>query len=215
MEGNTFISSYGELGVSLLAGSVSAGPDAYTTTLSGSVVQRSSFFATTSTGNHTFTDGISHFATSLIQNISISLLSGNINYGLSNDTATNLQYINSTCSSSLTVYIYNPARLLTTYGVALGVTLLVTSAVVAYGWWHNGADQKLVFSDVIRIGLNEEMFDISGNLEGRTWVYLKRTAGSSEKLIPSSPFDDSVGNPHTSTIEIKEHSKYEPSILPF
>ncbi len=105
-----------------------------------------------------------HFATSFMQNVTISMLSGNIYYGLSNDTATNLQYVNSTCSSLETVYVYNSARLLSAYGVTLGVT----AVVIACGWrliHRNGVEQKLVFSDIIRTALNEEMFCISGKVQ--------------------------------------------------
>ncbi len=156
----SFMSRFGSDAMSALSGTVFAGPNAYT--VAGpdvflNVVQNSPFFATTSTGNHTFTDTLMHFATSFTQNISISLLSGNINYDFSNDTETNLEDVDSTCSSSATVYIYDSSRLLSTYGVNPGAA----TAVVMYGCWlilRNGVEQKLLFSHVIQIALNEEMF---------------------------------------------------------
>ncbi len=141
-----------------------------------------------------------------MRNLSISLLSGEIYYGFSNDTATNLQYVDSTCSLSVTVYIYDAARLLATYGAVLGVTTLV----VVYGCsliWRNEAERKLMFSDVVEIALNEDMFRISGNIQGRTQVHLSRTSLARRRLIPMSPVDGDVNDSHSSSAEGKEYTR--------
>lgn len=131
------------------------------------------------------------FATSFMQNVSISLLSGNVFYNRSNDTAANLQDVDTTCVSLVTLYVYSPTRLLSTYGVALGLT----AVVVAYGCWlilSNGREEKLVFSDVVGIALNEELFGLSGNLQGQTRVHLVGGNHASGQLLPVLPVDESV-----------------------
>ncbi|KLO16640.1 hypothetical protein SCHPADRAFT_937672 [Schizopora paradoxa] len=128
----------------------------------------------TTSGNFTFSDTIPHFITSLMQNASISLLSGKINYNFSHDIATNLQYLNSTCSSSSTVYIYNPVRLFSVYGVALAVTTILA----IYGCrliLRNGKESNLVLSDITRIALNGDIICTreAGNVHDLTKLRLQ------------------------------------------
>ncbi len=140
-----------------------------------------------------------------MQNVSISLLSGNIYYGISNDTATNLQIVNSTCSSTFTVYSYDPARLLLTYGVALGVT----AAIGVYGSWlvsRNGKEGKLLFSHIVQIAQNDALSRISGRLNEGTQVRLDRgLSDESWNLIPTQPNlndpCDSIANSLSSRFE--------------
>ncbi len=127
---------------------------------------------TTPTGNHTWTDNITHILTSYMQNISLSLLSGDVYTGFSNETWTNLIYVNSTCASTYTVYVYDSVRLLSTYGVALGITLVA----VLPGCWltlRNGREDKLVPSHIIQFALNDNLIRISEEMEEKTRVMLE------------------------------------------
>ncbi|KLO07371.1 hypothetical protein SCHPADRAFT_652102 [Schizopora paradoxa] len=187
LQDSSFLSFYGQSAVGLLKGIGFAGPNA---PLYGGIYS-GSFFETTPNGSQTFSDTVPHFSISLVQNVSISLLSGNVYYGISNDTATNLRSTDTTCSSSVNVYIYNSTRLLATYGVILGVATLI----VAYGCsliLRNDMEQKVVFSEVMKIALNEDMFFIGGDIheKAQTRVHLIRTNPAMRKLIPTAPVDD-------------------------
>ncbi len=168
---NTFMSVYAEAAVSMLAETVFAGPNGVVIG-SGDTLGNSAFFVTTSTGNHTWSDNITHVLTSYMQNVSLSLLSGNIYTGFSNETATNVVYVNSTSASTFTVYAYDAVRLLSTYGVALGMVLIT----VLPGCWlalRNGREDKLVLSHIIRFALNEKLFRIFGEVEEKTRILLE------------------------------------------
>lgn len=93
LKDDSFISNYAQAALQLLEGYAYTGPNV--STIFGQFPS-GPFFVMTPLGNHTFSDTVPHFVISLMQNVSISLLSGNIYYGLSNDTATNYQDINST-----------------------------------------------------------------------------------------------------------------------
>jgi len=99
----------------------------------------------------------------------------------------NLQIVNSTCSSTFTAYSYDPARLLLTYGVALGVT----AAIGVYGSWlvsQSGKEGKLLFSHIVQITLNDALLRISGRLNEGTEVRLDRgSSDDSWNLIPIRP----------------------------
>ncbi|KLO12652.1 hypothetical protein SCHPADRAFT_941027 [Schizopora paradoxa] len=216
----TFLDNYAAMGITMFGEVIFAGPDAYTFVARSAVssgygsLGYSSFFATTPTGNHTFTDTISHFVETFIQNASISMLSGNIFYGVSNDTATNLQTVTTTCSSTVTAYMYNSKRLLSTYGILLGFAALLT----AYGCWiisRKGAEQKLLFSGVVRIGLNEELISLSlkSGIEGQTVAHLKSTSGALEELHPE-PYIRDEGDAKDELIsELTEEEKCDGHVL--
>ncbi|KLO12654.1 hypothetical protein SCHPADRAFT_971542 [Schizopora paradoxa] len=188
---SSFLQNYAYLGVDALTGLIFAGPNAYAmslTTFRLGNLQSTTFFSTTPTGNHTFSNTISHFAETFMQNLSISLLSGGIYYGVSNDTATNLRNVTTTCSASVTAYTYNSYRLLYTYSSILGIA----GVVLVYGCFvisRNGAEHKLLFSDIVQIALNKEMFLTreKSKLDGRTRVHIERVSGSPDKLLPLSP----------------------------
>ncbi|KLO12658.1 hypothetical protein SCHPADRAFT_941032 [Schizopora paradoxa] len=168
-----------------IMGLIYAGPNGFLAGADDDPIQTSPLFGTTATGNHTFTDDIIHFHTSYMQNVSISLLSGNVYYCLSNDTSTNLQNITTTCSSTFSIYIYDSSRLLITYGVALGVAAML--AVIG-GWLvlKHGREEKLLFSQVVRLALNEELFRVAKALEKRTPLLLDRFVGDnpSWRFVP-------------------------------
>ncbi len=180
---NTFISAYAQDAVDTLAGPIYAsGTNGYAQGAS-TQVQNAAFFVTTPTGNHTWSDNITDVLTSYMQNVSLSLLSGNINTGFSNKTATNLLYVDSTCTSTFTVYVYDSARLLSTYGVALFIALLA----VILGCWlilRNGTEEKLLLSHILKFALNEKLFSISGEVREKTRVRLEY--GDPGKLLPTS-----------------------------
>lgn len=142
-------------------------------------------FVTTAAGNLTFSDTIPHFASSFMQNTSISLLSGNIEYGIRNDTgiaANNLQSINSTCSSPITVYTYNAQRLFLAYGITLAVTVIL----IAYGGrliLRNGAERNLSISDLIGIALNADMLRMDKKSRRRTRIQLFATNHGEQNLL--------------------------------
>ncbi|KLO12657.1 hypothetical protein SCHPADRAFT_890622 [Schizopora paradoxa] len=169
-DSKSFINFHIENGIGMLIGLIWAGPNgAISRTEFGNIP--SPFFVTTSDGNHTFGDSVSHFASSFMQNLSLSLLSGSFNYGLSNNTASNFEDASSTCIFPVTFYIYDSTRLLATYGVMLGFA----TALVAYGCtllWRNGLEEKLVFSDVVHTTLNEEMFSRSESVQSSTKVHV-------------------------------------------
>ncbi|KLO04950.1 hypothetical protein SCHPADRAFT_947313 [Schizopora paradoxa] len=207
---NSFISAYASVVLDQLNTVAFAGPDAPVNQI---VFPTSSFLVMTPDGTPTFSDTVPHFVTSLMQNVSISLLSGNINYGFSNETATNLHFIDSTCTSLDSVYAYNSFRLLVTYAGTLGVTVVI----VLYGClsiWRDGRESKLLFSTVIEIALNEELFCTSwDNLtKDRTLVHLIRPHHGKRRLVPITPTD--LG-PHDSPDKTSKHSKYSKLNDPF
>lgn len=205
-----FINSYTGVALSSLQGTILGGANGYTVIGGqGAYTQQvNAFFVTTTDGNHTFSGSAIDFATSFMQNATISLLSGSIYYNLSSDIATNLQDVSTTCSSLVDVYIYNRTRLLSTYGAALGITALI----VAFGCrliLRNGREKKLIFSDVIRIALNEEMYGISGKMTDQTRVFLEGT----DRLLPVQPVDDGLQNPQVSSSgskELNDYGRYTP-----
>ncbi len=162
---NTFISAYARDAVDMLAGPIYAGTGGYARGVS-TQVQNAAFFVMTVTGNHTWSDNITDVLTSYMQNVSLSLLSGNINTGFSNETATNFLFVNSTCTSTFTVYVYDSVRLLSTYSVAFSIVLLT----MAPGCWlilRHGAEEKLLLSHILRSALNEKLFraSVSGEVQ--------------------------------------------------
>ncbi|KLO14355.1 hypothetical protein SCHPADRAFT_320203 [Schizopora paradoxa] len=182
----TFLSSYASEAISTLQGVVTAGPNGYTSSEFGSV-QQSAFLVTTPSGNHTLSEDVLQFPISYMQNASISLLSGNVNYNFSNETSSNLQYVNSTCSSTFTAYAYDPIRLLVPYGIAL----VLTALVAARGCWliiRNGEEEKIVFSHIVQIGLNKRLFYISGEMHAKALVNLQRADAG--KLLLVRHMDD-------------------------
>ncbi len=147
--------------------------------------------------------------TNLQSNASVSLLSGNIYYGLSNDTETNLQSVDSTCSSTFTVYVYDSLRLMAMYGAVLGIAVLV----VACGSWlrfRNGVEDKMVFSHVVHIALNEDLLHTSdsGGIHDKTRLQLKR--GTLGKLIqvPPPPVDDGPDSSNPPSVKPERYGEY-------
>ena len=149
----------------------------------------------TATGNLTFSDNIPHFVSSFAQNASISLLSGNIEYGTSNTTgiaANNLENISTTCSSPTTVYIYNSTSLLLAYGVTLAVTVVLVIYGVAL-ILQNGAEPSLSISSLIGMALNNDMLHTERQSGRQTEVQLFSAAYEQEKFVPVSKVQPPVG----------------------
>ncbi len=179
---NVFISAYAEDAVGRLIGFVYTGPTGFAPT-TGTALQNAAFFVTTPAGNHTWSDSIPHILTTYMQNVSLSLLSGTINTGFSNATATNFLYVNSTCISTITVYVYDSVRLLSTYGFAL-VIVLLTVVPGCFLIQRNGAEEKLLLSHILQFALNEKLCRVSGEVQEEMLVRL--THGSPGKLLPKS-----------------------------
>ncbi|KLO16639.1 hypothetical protein SCHPADRAFT_937671 [Schizopora paradoxa] len=181
---NSFMSYYASETINQLAGNCFVGAT-QTLVCNPNGPSLGSLLLTTATGNFTFGDAVPHFLTSLFQNTSISLLSGVINYGFTNDTAaTNLQYVNSTCSSPVTIYSYNAIRLLLSYGA---ITTVATALVIVGCRLisDNGVEGNILVSDLIQIALNDDVIDIGEKTSefGRTSFQLLRTDLEHQKLI--------------------------------
>ncbi|KLO07367.1 hypothetical protein SCHPADRAFT_945335 [Schizopora paradoxa] len=179
-----------------------------------------SFLVSTSTNNYTFSDTPQHFLTSLIQNASISLLSGNIYYGISNNSATNLEYVNTICYSPITVYVYNPTHLLLVYGSMLAITLLVTflggCLIVC-----NGVEQDLAIMVLLKMTLNDSMICLGKEtcLDNfrRTRIQLFGYSQEQQKLliVTNGTFmeinkntRDKLGSRNSYSLEVDECSVY-------
>ncbi|KLO09583.1 hypothetical protein SCHPADRAFT_943515 [Schizopora paradoxa] len=221
----SFSATYVERALAALSGTVYGGPGGFYTNggQSAATPQLSGFFVTTTDGNQTFSTSAQDFVTSFVQNVSLSLLSGNVFYNRSTNSAeANLEDVESTCASTVAVYIYNRTRLLATYGAALGIAVLIAF----YGCLlilRNGREEKLVFSDVIRIGLNEELFGLaaSGNLvRERTRVRLVRTDDDAKgRLLPKLPVNEVLETPlnaskERQTFESPAQTRRKPSTSP-
>ncbi len=178
---NTFISVFGMFAVDLLYSQAAAGPNGYLD-LDGPAV--AGFFITTPEGNHTWSDNITHILSSYMQNVSVSLLSGTIYTGICNDTATNFLYIDSTCFRTIGAYVYNPVRLLTTYGVALAIVFL---AAIPGGWLvlRRGSEKKPLFSHIVQIVLNEDLFQTSKDMRKSTPLRLESSRRGETKKASS------------------------------
>ncbi len=165
--GNTFISTYTKDALEELVGYIYAGPNGYINNIFGGQVQHNTFFGTTQTGNHSWNGKISDFLTSYMQNVSISLLSAEVHYRFSKGAVASSQYVNSTCSSTFTVYDYDAPRLLFVYGVVL----VVAALIVVLGCsliLRNGSEEKIAFSHIVQIALDERLFRISGDVSAKS-----------------------------------------------
>lgn len=211
----SFINYYARLGLTPLVGECFSGPLGPVTCI-GPSTSTGLLFIKSATGNLTFRDTIPHFATSFIQNTSISLLSGSVDYDLSNNPATNLQYVTSTCSSPVTVYVYNSPRLLSVYGVALVVTVVL----VAHGCrliLRNGVERNLYILDLIKIALDNDLVRIrkATCTNGWTKAQLCRTVYGQQKLIiiPKPTMDKADGSSEPVEVhseELTACSEYRP-----
>ncbi|KLO07366.1 hypothetical protein SCHPADRAFT_651900 [Schizopora paradoxa] len=177
----SFTSDYAQLGFLLLSGSCVVTPN---DTVFCNGPSLGSLLATTPSGNFTFSDSVSHIITSFIQNTSISLLSGNVYYGFSNTTATNLQYVDSICSSTVNVFVYSPTRLLSVYGVTLGVTIILIIRG-CHLILRNGLERILLLSDLLKLALNSEMLriDLQTKAYRRSKIQVSRTEGAQQNFI--------------------------------
>ncbi|KLO09214.1 hypothetical protein SCHPADRAFT_577399 [Schizopora paradoxa] len=194
-DGDTsFMSLYSHAALDWLVGDVFAGPNGnFNASQSGDIrVQDNSFFVITTDGNHTWVGSVANFLESYMQNVSLSLLSGNIYYGISNDTATNLENLNTTCAYTLAVYSYRPTRLFITYGAALGAAAVIGMLGCWLILW-NGTENEPLFSQVIRISLNDALFRISEKVDDATPVRLGRDSSDTPGiLLPVASINDRV-----------------------
>ncbi|KLO12651.1 hypothetical protein SCHPADRAFT_941026 [Schizopora paradoxa] len=159
-------------------GYIYAGPSGYVGKSYG-IIQNSGLFSITSSGNHTWSGDIPHFLTSYVQNVSISLLSSDVHYRLNKGISEEPHFVDTTCSSTFTVYEYDSARLLLTYGVAFGIS----SLVVAYGLrltLHNGSKTDVSFSDIIEIA-SEQLLSPSSSCQNDACDSVEKDADLSLK----------------------------------
>jgi len=115
---------------------------------------------------------------SLLQNISISMLSEDI---YTRSGSTTLTSANSTCLFTATFYTYNSERLLATYGAGVAVTAIC----IVVGWravWLNGKDETMDFSRLLRALLNESLYEDRQDLSLDTKV--KADADSEGQFRP-------------------------------
>ncbi|KLO14351.1 hypothetical protein SCHPADRAFT_319946 [Schizopora paradoxa] len=104
---------------------------------------------------------------SLMQNISLSLLSG----ADGDAVFTGLGNVDTVCSFTGLHYVYDRNRLLITYGVAL----LVTSCCVAFGfraYLQSGIDESFGFSRLLGSILNEDLYRHRGSLDKTTRIMI-------------------------------------------
>ncbi|KLO16641.1 hypothetical protein SCHPADRAFT_201633 [Schizopora paradoxa] len=123
--------------------------------------------AATATGNFTFSDNITHFAESFVQNASISLLSGSIYYdSIYDEYAFNTTTFDTepvlteqTCLAPTTIYSYNPIRLISAYCVPLAIAV----SYVIYGCrliLQSGIEHELRISDIIKFAINSDIIHV-------------------------------------------------------
>ena len=112
---------------------------------------------------------------SYMQNVSISLLSGDVLLRCSN-SSDNIQadftYVNSTCSSTWDAYAYSPNRLLSTYGLAILLSFIV---MLPSCLWilRDGAEEMIMTSHIIQSALNPVLFHVSKGINFETQVRLE------------------------------------------
>ncbi len=179
-------------------GSLGRGPNGVVEDDSVTSMSKSGFLITTSSGNHTWSGNITHVLSTFMQNVSLSMLSGNMNTDVDNGTSANLTFINSTCSSTWvnSSYVYDRVRLLSTYGVSLIATVITG----VYGCWvvlHNGfggSGTVTVFVHVrVALTRNSRLFHICRVINRETRVNLEQ--GILGKLVPAPSGVSSVENP--------------------
>jgi len=131
-------------------------------------------------GNITWRDNMSIALEEFSQNASLSLLSGLII--VSNPGVPKLlQSVTKTCTYTFTAYRYTPYRLFLTYGVAVFVTTIcVIWGSVALR--HNGIEESMDFSLILRAILNEKMYYAKERLDMDTILKVDQSAG--EGLVP-------------------------------
>ncbi|KLO14361.1 hypothetical protein SCHPADRAFT_320659 [Schizopora paradoxa] len=123
-------------------------------------LSHSRIFVTTPTGNHTWSDkNISSILTSLMQNVSLSLLSGSAQQ--------KPQFFQTSCISTWNAYAYTPNRLLLTYGTALACAILIAVPGISL-IFRNGVEEMFVFSHTIKSALNPQWPQLSTDLKNGT-----------------------------------------------
>lgn len=151
---SNFAYGYAWDAITLLNGSVSAGPSGFMSASNNSLLDSAGLFAVTPSGGHTLQDDLEVVLASYIQNVSISLLSGDIFLDATEDSI--LRDVNTTCIFTASTYVYARGRLLFTYGVALAaVCLCVVCGRLAVTL--NKTEERLIFSRILASSLNEDL----------------------------------------------------------
>ncbi len=108
-------------------------------------------------GNMTWRENMTVALEEYAQNLTLSLLSGQISPFNNTEEPSLLENSTTACIYTLTAYEYSPYRLFLTYGIAAFVTLLC----VAWGTIAiqlNGVDESMDFTRLLRAVLNEKMY---------------------------------------------------------
>ncbi|KLO14345.1 hypothetical protein SCHPADRAFT_927945 [Schizopora paradoxa] len=176
----TFLSEYAVEGLTLLEGIVAVGPfgaTRYGNNPPGqdlSMLANSGMFVVTPSGNHTFSDTPRNILTSYMQNLSISLLSGDIFNGLNDSAPLNASLVNSTCYTTWNTYVYSPIRLLSAYGAAIAVAIFVIAPGCSLAL-RNGSEGMVTPSDIILSELDPNS-SVNGSIKSDTQVRVGRGA---------------------------------------
>ncbi len=108
-------------------------------------------------GNMTWRENMTVALEEYAQNLTLSLLSGQISPFQQHRGTFSSGKLTTACIYTLTAYEYSPYRLFLTYGIAVFVTLLC----VAWGTIAiqiNGVDESMDFTRLLRAVLNEKMY---------------------------------------------------------
>ncbi len=115
-------------------------------------------------GNYTWRENMTVALEEYAQNLTLSLLSGQILPFNNAHEPTLLEDTTTACTYTFTAYEYTPFRLFVTYGVAALTTLLcVAGGIVAMR--ANGVEETMDFSRFLRAVLNERMYRAEESLE--------------------------------------------------
>ncbi len=108
-------------------------------------------------GNFAWRENMTVALEDYAQNLTLSLLSGQIFLSNNTEEPTLLENTTATCAYTINGFEYTPSRLFLTYGIAAFVTLLC----VAWGTIAiqiNGTEESMNFSRFLRAVLNERMY---------------------------------------------------------
>lgn len=132
-------------------------------------------------GNITWKDNMSLALETFAQNVTLSLLSGQI-FNFNPDDPDVLENVTRTCAYSFAAYEYTPYRLFLTYGIAIFVAVLCAVwGSIAIG--QNGVAETMDFSRMLQAILNEKLLSVKNMLDRDTRLKADNTIEG--RLVPS------------------------------
>jgi len=136
-------------------------------------------------GKYTWQENMTETLEQYMQNVTLSILSGQVFVSNNSDGPEVLEEFATNCNYTFTAYEYTPSRLFLTYGAAGFVTILcVVAGCIAIK--QNGVDESMAFSRILRAVLNERMYNVKDRWDMDTRIKADNNAAGS-----FAPFLDS------------------------